>query len=87
MPRRRPRATRDGTACWWPSVLWTDSAARFLESIFSMSGDPDVRQMVLARILRLGTEHHRWAVRDIYVNIIKDIPAPEVLMVANQLAD
>jgi hypothetical protein len=66
---------------------WTDSAARFLESIFRMSGDPDIRQMVLARILRLGTEHHRFAVRDIYVNIIKDIPTPEVLMVANQLSD
>lgn len=67
---------------------WTDSAARFLESIFRMSGDPDIRQMVLARILRLGTEHNRWAVRDIYVKIIKDISfAPEVLMVANQLSD
>ncbi|MBF6672584.1 serine/threonine-protein kinase [Glutamicibacter sp. FBE19] len=67
---------------------WTDSAARFLESIFRMSNDPDIRQMVVARILRLGTEHNRWAVRDIYVNIIKDISfAPEVLMVANQLAE
>jgi serine/threonine protein kinase len=66
---------------------WTDSAARFLESIFRMSNDPDMRELVLARILRLGTEHNRWAVRDIYVNIIKDISfAPEVLMVANQLA-
>ena len=66
---------------------WTDSAARFLESVFRMSSNPEIRQMVLARILRLGTEHNRWAVRDIYVNIIKEIPAPEDLMVANQLAE
>jgi serine/threonine protein kinase len=67
---------------------WTDSAARFLERVFRISSDPALRQMVLSRILRLGTEHNRWAVRNIYVSIISGLTSPEdVLMVAGQLSE
>lgn len=67
---------------------WTDSAARFLERIFRISDDPAVRQMVLSRILRLGTEHNRWAVRTIYVSIISGLTSPQdILMVAGQLSE
>lgn len=67
---------------------WTDSAARLLERVFNISNDPNTRQMVLARILRLGTEHNRWAVREIYVNIIANLTdAHDILMVAGQLSD
>ncbi|WP_091564237.1 serine/threonine-protein kinase [Arthrobacter sp. ok362] len=67
---------------------WTDSAARFLERVFRVSDDPAVRQMVLGRILRLGTEHNRWAVRDIYVSVISGLTSPQdILMVAGQLSD
>lgn len=67
---------------------WTDSAARLLERVFKISNDPATREMVLARILRLGTEHNRWAVRDIYVNLISGLTdAHDILMVAGQLSD
>ena len=57
-------------------------------AVADMSDDPGMWKMMLARILRLGTERNRWAVRDIYVDITKEISfASEVRMVANQLAD
>lgn len=67
---------------------WTDSAGRCLNRVFRISDDPALRQLVLARILRLGTEHNRWAVREIYVSLIASLTdAHDILMVANQLSD
>lgn len=65
---------------------WTDLAATFLQRVFAISADPDIRELCLHRILVLGTEHNRWAVRDMYVKIISQIHDPaEVLMVSHQL--
>lgn len=67
---------------------WTDSAAIFLERVFSISIEAEIRELALRRILILGTEHNRWAVRDIYMRIISHLTYPEdVLMVARQLSD
>jgi len=67
---------------------WTDSAATFLERVFNISTEAEIRELVLKRLLVLGTEHNRWAVRDVYVRIIANLKSPaDVLMVATQLSD
>lgn len=67
---------------------WTDTAAIFLGRIFTISNDPAIRELVLKRILVMGTEHNRWAVRDIYVQIVAELKSPhDVLMVARQLSE
>lgn len=66
---------------------WTDSAATFLERVFIISSEAEIRELVLKRLLILGTEHNRWAVREVYVRIISGLSSPqEVLMVATQLS-
>ena len=67
---------------------WTDSAALFLERVFGISSEPEIRALCMNRILVLGTEHNRWAVRDVYVRIMSRLTSPEeILMIATQLSN
>lgn len=67
---------------------WTDSAALFLERVYGISSEPEIRALCMNRILILGTEHNRWAVRDVYVRIMSRLTSPEeILMVATQLSN
>lgn len=68
--------------------VWTDSAALFLERVFEISPEHEIRELVLQRLLTLGTEHNRWAVRTVYLRIISALTSPQdILIVANQLSN
>ncbi|MCS5480955.1 serine/threonine protein kinase [Corynebacterium sp. YIM 101645] len=68
--------------------VWTDSAALCLERVFEISPEHEIRELVLQRLLTLGTEHNRWAVRSTYLRIISTLTSPQdILIVVNQLKE
>lgn len=78
----------DQVAAGGQAFSWTDTAATFLERVFSISPEAEIRDLVLRRLLVLGTEHNRWAVRTVYMGIISRLTAPEdVLLVARHLSE
>ncbi|WP_420098203.1 serine/threonine-protein kinase [Corynebacterium sp.] len=66
---------------------WTDTAALFLQRVFEITTNQNIKDIALKRILVLGTEQNRFAVRDIYISIISELTSPnDVLMAAQQLS-
>lgn len=70
----------------WEEV---DPLALFLKRVYFTSEDMEVRQMVLRRLLILGTTHHRFYVRTCFVDVAKDALRDETyaLAIARLLED
>lgn len=67
---------------------YTDVVARFLQRVFDNEVYPEVRERILRRVLTMGHEHNRYAVRDIFCQLTKAcIGGPETLMVVQVLRD
>lgn len=49
---------------------YTDTVAAFLERVFRVDEDEEVRRLVLSRLLIMGSDHHRYQVREVFARLV-----------------
>ncbi|WP_405600364.1 serine/threonine protein kinase [Streptomyces sp. NBC_01410] len=76
----------DGYAEGGHPFSYTDELANFFRNVLHSTGDVVLRQVVLKRIFRLGVEHNRFYIGDVFASIVRRLTAPhEVQFVADLL--
>ena len=61
----------DGHASGGHAWSFTDVIADFLQAIYRSVDDYEVQNLVLRRVLRVGADHNRYYVRDVFVSMVE----------------
>lgn len=78
----------DGYAEGGHPFSYTDELANFFRNVFLATDDIMLRQLAMNRIFRLGADHNRFYIGDVFASIVRGLTAPhEVLFVADLLRE
>jgi hypothetical protein len=61
---------------------YCDVVARFYRIVWNSTNDLMIREMVLTRLIVMGTTHNRWYVRDVVAELLKSIDDPATAMMS-----
>ncbi|MBK5223044.1 MAG: serine/threonine protein kinase [Acidimicrobiia bacterium] len=66
---------------------YTDTVADFMRHVFDICEEEEIRRLVLKRVLLMGSDHHRFHVRDVFISLVmRRSDESHVMMVSELLA-